>query len=375
MLRHLLQLETTGRVRCVIAAATLSAIRSAGQSILHAPQASAEAMETTVQRVGLEIEYPVTAGPLNVAWESPGRAWFVAPQSNMVGVITRGSDFNDDLIYVNVNFIALPTGSRPYDVAYADSTVWFTENGANKLGRIDVVSAPPIITAPTKEYPLPAAACAPSGIAIAPSSAIWLVCADMPLLIRFDPATETFSEHSYAALLLAGDSVSTVATLPDIAVQDSNEIWFTVPGSDIAGVYEVDLVKFSKIPMSTPRFKAEEPASITVDAQGLPWITSYKTNVIGRYAPGTLALWRWYEVPTADSGPRGIAIRDTGPLWDVWFTEEKANKVGRLTVRAQDAGLVELVEYPQSASSAPRGIAVGGDDTVWFAELRSSHHH
>lgn len=368
MARHMQRLEKLYRIRFGIAAVMLSAILLAAQIMFLSPHASAETVETTAQRVGLKIEYPVTDGPVNVAWESTGRAWFTAPDKDMVGVITRKSNVNDELIYVNINYIALWNGSKPYDIAYANNTVWFTEYGANMLGRIDLISGTLVITGPTKEYPLPTANSGPAGVAVAPDGTLWLVEANKAKLAKFDPVTETFTEYSYSALLPAGGTVSTANTLPDVAVQDNNEIWLTVPGSHMVVAYQVDRDKFFKIPLSTPGFTVREPASLVVDANGLPWITSYETNLIGRYAPGTLALWRWFKIPTADSGPRGIAIQDNGSTWDIWFTEEKADKVGRLTVVPKDVRLVELVELGQPPQSRPWGITVGGDNAVWYAE-------
>jgi streptogramin lyase len=372
MIRRTQRLEIVYAVRfglIALIAVMLSAILLAVQFTLLAPTVSAETVVITAQRVGFKIEYPVIDGPVNVAWESDGRAWFAAPNKDMIGVITRNSNASDELISVSINYIALSNGSRPYDIAYANNTIWFTEYGANRLGRIDLTGGTLVITGPTKQYPLPTADSRPSGVAVASDGMVWLVSAHLPRLTRFDPISETFTEYSYFASLPAGGTVSTADTYPDVAVHDSNVIWFTVPGSDMVLAYEVDNDKFFRLPLSPPTGRVvREPAAIVVDRGGLPWVTAYGSNLVGRYAPGTFALWKWYSIPTADSGPRGIAFQDNGATWDIWFAQENAGKLGRLTVAANNTDFIALVELAQPTQSRPWGVAAGDDDSVWYAE-------
>lgn len=353
----------------VFVAILLSALILAVQFTGWHGTASADTEEITVQRVGIEIEYPVSNGPVNVAWESPGRGWFTSPSEDMIGVITRQSASDDELVAVTIEYLPQENGSQPYDVAYANDTVWFTLLGSNQLGRIDLasVSAAAIMPDDVRYYTMPFAKSGPSAVTVAPDGMVWIVSAYRPRLTRFDPATETFSEWSYAAELPAGGAVSTPRTVPDIAVADSNVIWFTIPGSDLVGAYTVDKDRFSRIRISNPNLVVREPAGIALDSGGVPWITSYQTNLVGRYAPGTSALWDWFLVPTPNSGPRGIAFNDNGDTWDIWFAQENARRVGRLVVSPK-YDFIAYVDLLQQVGSRPRGVAVGGDDTLWFAE-------
>jgi streptogramin lyase len=71
-----------------------------------------------------------------------------------------------------------------------------------------------------------------------------------------------------------------------------------------------------------------------------------------------------YPIPTADSGPRGIAAGADGKLW---FTESQANKVGRITTAGQMTTADEI-SLP-SAASSPSGITAGPDGNLWFTEI------
>jgi streptogramin lyase len=67
-----------------------------------------------------------------------------------------------------------------------------------------------------------------------------------------------------------------------------------------------------------------------------------------------------FPVPTASSGPQGIAAGSDGNLW---FTEDSANQIGRIT----PAGVV--TEFPiTTAGTLPVGIAAGSDGNLWFTE-------
>jgi virginiamycin B lyase len=69
-----------------------------------------------------------------------------------------------------------------------------------------------------------------------------------------------------------------------------------------------------------------------------------------------------FPIPTRNSGPIGIVA---GPDGALWFTENNANKIGRITT----AGKVsEFRVPPVGGGSFPIGIAAGPDGALWFTE-------
>jgi len=67
-----------------------------------------------------------------------------------------------------------------------------------------------------------------------------------------------------------------------------------------------------------------------------------------------------FAVPTVNSGPLGIAA---GPDCALWFTEDKGNKIARITT----AG--DITEFPiPTPSSSPARIIAGPDGALWFTE-------
>ncbi len=90
---------------------------------------------------------------------------------------------------------------------------------------------------------------------------------------------------------------------------------------------------------------------------GAVWFTEESANRIGRISPeGEISE---FPVPTPDSHPHSIALGSDGNLW---FTERFAGKIGRITP------LGIITEYPIPAgNSNPGAIASGPDGNLWFA--------
>src|SRR3954470_9973959 len=57
----------------------------------------------------------------------------------------------------------------------------------------------------------------------------------------------------------------------------------------------------------------------------------------------------------------------TGPDGNVWFTEQSANRIGRIS----PAGTVTEFVVP-TASSTPQFITTGPDGALWFTELSAN---
>jgi streptogramin lyase len=76
--------------------------------------------------------------------------------------------------------------------------------------------------------------------------------------------------------------------------------------------------------------------------------------------PAAAQSFTEFSIPTAKSGPFGITA---GPDGALWFAENNANKIGRITV----AGVVTEFPIP-TANSAPSGITTGPDGALWFTE-------
>src|SRR5206468_5528722 len=73
-----------------------------------------------------------------------------------------------------------------------------------------------------------------------------------------------------------------------------------------------------------------------------------------------LKRFRDFAVPTARSGPHGLAA---GPDGNLWFTEQTGHNIGRITL----AGIITEFTIP-TVGSYSYEIADGPDGNLWFTE-------
>ncbi len=73
---------------------------------------------------------------------------------------------------------------------------------------------------------------------------------------------------------------------------------------------------------------------------------------------GKVSIKEW-DVPTPNSRPHDPAVAPDGSLW---YTGQKANKLGRL-----DPKTGEFKEYPlKTPDSGPHGLVADRDGNIWF---------
>src|SRR5688572_16406535 len=89
------------------------------------------------------------------------------------------------------------------------------------------------------------------------------------------------------------------------------------------------------------------PSEITTGPEGNLWFTEQGANRIGRLTVG--GVYTAFTVPTPDSNPFAIT---SGPDGALWFTEIGAKKIGRLTT----TGAFTEFPIPQDFARTPFGI-------------------
>jgi hypothetical protein len=95
------------------------------------------------------------------------------------------------------------------------------------------------------------------------------------------------------------------------------------------------------------------PRIITAGPDGNLWFTEFRGNRIGRITPAGVVTE--FPIPTAASGPHDITV---GPDGNLWFTESAAPQIGRITPDGV------ITEFP--VPTAGGEITVGPDANLWF---------
>jgi virginiamycin B lyase len=240
----------------------------------------------------------------------------------------------------------VPTkGALPHDPAVgADGALWFTEQMANKLGRLDPA------TGAFKEYRLVEGKnSGPHGLVADKNGNIWYTANFGGYIGKLDPRTGKVTEYK-----MPDDSVDD----PHTAVFDAHGIlWFTAQGGNAVGRLDP---RTGKIELKKVQTESALPYGIQINSKGVPFFCELGANKMGKVDPATMAISE-YKLPEG-ARPRRLAIAadDT-----VYFTDFKGGNLGLLN---PTTGAVKMWASPGGGDSGPYGIAITQDGKVWYSE-------
>jgi virginiamycin B lyase len=234
----------------------------------------------------------------------------------------------------------VPTAmSTPFDITSgADGNLWFTERGANKIGRINTSGVV------TGEFTVPTANSFPVGITEGPNGNVWFVEQNGNKVGEITPSG-TITEF---AIPTAGSMPRDITTGPD------GNLWFTESATNKIGrITPNGVITEFAVPTAN-----SAPRDITTGPDGDLWFTEQNSNKIGRITTNGVVTGE-FTIPTPNSTPRGIV---TGPNGNLWFTERNGQKIGEIT----PAGVI--TEFALPTASGPFDIASGSDGNLYFTE-------
>jgi len=245
---------------------------------------------------------------------------------------------------VSIREFDLPTpDARPHDPAVApDGSLWFTEQKANKLGRLDPKSGR------IREYPLPTADSGPHGLIADREGNIWFTANYKGYVGKLDPKNGKVAEFP----------VSLAHADPHTPAIDSRgRLWFTMQQANAVGRLDPGSGKMELRKVPT---RDSKPYGMVITAQGTPVFCEFGSNKLATIDPQTMAI-REYPLPDG-ARPRRLALAADG---SVYYSDYARGFLGRLDLTA---GKVEEWASPGGPSSRPYGIAVVPDGSVWYSE-------
>jgi streptogramin lyase len=313
-----------------------------------APQSSFLFRFDPVARTFYTLTLPAGSLPYGVAvtGTNPTHVW----------VALYGLDQIGRLIYTSTNNVSwktfpLASNSRPFRLSVHGNFVWFTERGSNRIGRLNAV------TGQVDEF-FGNGLSANSGLAdieVAPNGWVWASGQASNRLIRLVvTATHNFREYSH----------SSMTGIFGLAVESSEYIWYTSPGTNNVGRLSVPNSSIADLSGFIPGGGA--PYEI-VTTPGFAWFTDWQRNAIGQVQLGTLTNLRYY---TPTTRPADLASESSNRFW---FTQQSnQGALGRFIYTSTMFTSLESFPLP-SAGLRPTGIAVAADKGVWavaFAPFR-----
>lgn len=310
-------------------------------------------MPFTVRADPVITEYYVTTGnsatnhPDQIITGPDGALWFrnVGSYIYLDRVTTTGSFSANQQIQEDTSLTDGP-----------DNAIWFTEQFANKIGRLDMDGN-------LTEYPLPqcsfgnsAVTCDPLGIVTGPDGALWF--------------TEAVSNYGNYMGRITTDGTITSFPLPYtlaphyLTVGPDGALWFTNTqtgnsSGDLSQTIGRITTDGTVTTFPVPDTAGENYAwDITAGPDGALWFTEDGLNRIGRITTdGTITQ---YVLPETNTVPVSIT---SGPDGALWFTENNVPNIGRITTNGT------ITEYPlPNPNFHTAGITAGPDGAVWFTE-------
>jgi virginiamycin B lyase len=285
--------------------------------------------------------------------------------------------------------VAVPSVPNPvpYQIAPGpDGAMWFTEEGAGAIGRIDGSGR-------IRQVPLRSQNAQPEGIASGPDGALYVAENEGPNQYETHVARVTTDGHvrewsdsdfmpegvaagadgrmwftqgcgGLAVLSKAGKvSQFPLQGIPSetnaIVEGPDGAIWFAEDGTaSIGRIGASGAVKLYGGFLYEKKY-GDLPHGVAVGSDGNLWWTALVSGVIwATDLHGTIV--HEYAIPTKGSQPWGIVA---GPDGALWFTEYGAGKIGRVTT----AGAFTEYTVP-TRNSKPQGLAFARDGKLWFVE-------
>ncbi|MBX2997407.1 MAG: hypothetical protein KF893_02765 [Caldilineaceae bacterium] len=303
------------------------------------------------------VQYGIAGKPSSLAVEKPHRVWVTLPDIDAIGVISV-TQIEQTTTSYEVTTYFLEGGSKPYDLAIQGDTIWFTAYGTNKIGRLNST------TNTLQTYTLTDSDSGPTGIHVATNGIVWFAQQKANKLGRLDPSSGAQQSYAYP---IADGGLDRVATF------GADSVWFTAPKVDRVVYFDESKPpqeQFINIPtFSNHLFPYTRPTGIALESAQIAWVSVAGGNSIGRYDPGTLALWRWDQLPSQgeeETGSIHIALTGGNGARNLFYANEMTKRIGRVHIGTNTAvGRIQEISAPGS-NCTPLGIKADSDGNAWF---------
>lgn len=176
--------------------------------------------------------------------------------------------------------------------------------------------------------------------------------------------------HAKSAITSATDYTVPAGIDPWGTTSDSKgHLWVAIPGCDPSPYCSTStppgrIAEFdptSKSWIANYQFPSGYGQALFLTFKGANlWFASPMANSIGEFNINLHTYQKW-TVPTASSGPWGIAADTRG---NIWFTEHYSNKIGSFNIKTH---AFKEIATP-ATNSQPYGITVDKSNNVWFTE-------
>ncbi len=249
-------------------------------------------------------------GPHNLIVGSDGIVWYAG---NRTGVIGRYDPKTKE-----IEEITMPDAAArdPHTLVFDadEKNIWFTVQGGNFMGRLNIESRKVDLIASKTERSRP------YGIKMAPDGSVWVVLFGTSKLAHIDPETLDLTEV---------DLPRTEARPRRVEVTSDGRVWYGDYAKGVLGAYNPKTKKFSEWPL--PQGEGARPYGMASDSKDRIWMvaTGDQPNIFTGFDPKTEEFFSETEVPSGGGVIRHMHYHQ--PSGAVWFGTD-TNYIGRAMV-------------------------------------------
>jgi streptogramin lyase len=355
--KHLLRWVLTLSVAAMGLAALLVSLQRSGGVLaerssaalsMPAPQSSFLYRFDSNSRTFFTLTLPIGSVPYGVAvtGTNPTHVW----------VPEYGKDQIGHLVYTDATHthwteypVTTTANSGPFRIAVNGNDVWFTERGANRVGRLDATTGE--ITEFYGHGLSPNSGLA--DIRVAPIGWVWMAAQSSGHLVRLVVTSTTdydFREYSHPSMV----------GISSVAVESNESIWYASPSAHQIANLEVIQDRVIADPSA---FYGDALPTEIVFAASYAWYSDWQRNAIGQIEIGTFTIGNEY---TTASRPSGLAVGSASVPIQLWYTQQdEQGAVGRFIYTSTTSTSFDPFPLP-TLGLRPTGIAVAADKGVWL---------
>ena len=271
--------------------------------------------------------------------------WFTEPGADRIGRLVYTS--TTDHVWREYT---VTKGCMPLDLAADEEYIWFTAHQGNWIGRLAVASGD-IVT-----FPVPTDGSQPAGIDIAPDGGIWFTEMAADKIGRLVITTTT--DYMVTEYLITGTGTSVGAY--GIAVQSDKYIWV---GETRTGIVRRLKAADGTFIWTSGLGPDGYPYTLVVDpGRDYLWLTERDDNQISQIEVGTLHIANSFNItPTSNTRPTGLTMLGSNQLW---FSGQRSGQIGRMVYTSPVNYQFEAFDLPVRALWA-MDIATDESGHLW----------
>lgn len=257
-----------------------------------------------------KVDLKEGSGPHNLIVGADGIVWYAGNRNALIGRYDPSTGEIEEIDMPD------PQARDPHTLVFdaAGENIWFTVQGGNMVGRLDVDTRKVDLVSAELE------GSRPYGIKTGPDGSVWVVLFGTNRLAHLDPETLDLNEIE---LPRDGARPRRLEVLPD------GRVWYVDYAGGRLGVYDPRTAAFEEWLM--PQGEGARPYGMAADSSGMLWMvaTGVQPNEFLGFDPATEAFLPATEIESGGGTVRHMHYHE--PSGSVWFGTD-TNYLGRAIV-------------------------------------------